>query len=162
MRNLIHSVRLQEIINNLVSNAQFRIQGTNGSISTQFEGTDFTIVADKMHVTNLIANLIENAIKYSQEVPEINIFLERNTKGVVLSVSDKGIGIKKEHLPKIFDKLYRVPTGNVHNVKGFGLGLSYVRSICEEYGWNIDVQSQFGEGTTFKINFNSKQKWKKN
>jgi two-component system phosphate regulon sensor histidine kinase PhoR len=156
------TINLQEIITNLVANAQFRLQGTNGTITTQYEGADFTIVADKMHITNLIANLIENAIKYSQEVPEINIFLERNNKGVVLSVSDKGIGIKKEHLPKIFDKLYRVPTGNVHNVKGFGLGLSYVRSICEEYGWNIDVQSQFGEGTTFKITFNSKQKWKKN
>jgi two-component system phosphate regulon sensor histidine kinase PhoR len=115
-----------------------------------------------MHITNLIANLIDNAIKYSKEIPEINISLVKNTKNFTLSVSDKGIGIKKEYLPKIFDKLYRIPTGNIHNVKGFGLGLNYVKSICEEYGWNIEVKSQFGEGSTFIVTFNTKSKWKRN
>ena len=114
-----------------------------------------------MHLTNLVANLIDNAIKYSKENPEINILLVHNTKTFTLCVNDKGIGIKKEYLPKIFDKLYRIPTGNIHNVKGFGLGLNYVKSICQEYGWNIDVKSQFGEGTTFTITFNSKAKWKR-
>ena len=153
---------LKELILNLVENAKFRLQGTNGTITTEFSGNDFTIIADKMHLTNLLANLIENAIKYSNETPEIKLFLDRNTKGLQLSVIDKGIGINKEHLPKIFDKLYRVPTGNLHNVKGFGLGLSYVKSICEEYGWEINVKSQFGEGTTFTVTFNTKRKWKKN
>lgn len=153
---------LKELILNLVENAKFRLQGTNGTITTEFSGNDFTIIADKMHLTNLLANLIENAIKYSKETPEIKLFLDRNTKGLQLSVIDKGIGINKEHLPKIFDKLYRVPTGNLHNVKGFGLGLSYVKSICEEYGWEINVKSQFGEGTTFTVTFNTKRKWKKN
>lgn len=152
---------LEELIVGLVENAKFRIQGLNGTISTEFIGNEFILVADKMHVTNLIANLIENAIKYSKETLQIKLFLEQNTKGLQLSVIDKGIGIKKEHLPKIFDKLYRVPTGNIHNVKGFGLGLSYVKSICEEYGWDINVKSQFGEGTTFTVTFNTKQKWKK-
>jgi two-component system, OmpR family, phosphate regulon sensor histidine kinase PhoR len=155
-------IDVKELMNSLVENAKFRLQGTNGTITTEFSGTDFMMVADKMHLTNLVANLIENAIKYSKETPEIKLFLERNTKGLQLSVIDKGIGIKKEHLPKIFDKLYRVPTGNVHNVKGFGLGLSYVKSICEEYGWDINVKSQFGEGTTFTVTFNTKRKWKKN
>jgi two-component system phosphate regulon sensor histidine kinase PhoR len=153
---------VKEIILGLVENAKFRLQGTNGTITTEFNGEDFKLIADKMHLTNLLANLIENAIKYSKETPEIKLFLERNTKGLQLSVIDKGIGINKEHLPKIFDKLYRVPTGNVHNVKGFGLGLSYVKSICEEYGWNINVKSQIGEGTTFTVTFNTKRKWKKN
>ena len=153
---------VKELILGLVENAKFRLQGTSGSITADFIGNDFHLVADKMHLTNLLANLIENAIKYSKETPEIKLFLERNTKGLQLSVIDKGIGIKKEHLPKIFDKLYRVPTGNVHNVKGFGLGLSYVKSICEEYGWEINVKSQFGEGTTFTVTFNTKRKWKKN
>jgi len=155
-------IDVKELILSLVENAKFRLQGTNGTISTQFTGNEFSLSADKMHLTNLIANLIENAIKYSKTTPEIKLFLERNTKGLQLSVIDKGIGIKKEHLPKIFDKLYRVPTGNIHNVKGFGLGLSYVKSICEEYGWNIDVKSQFDEGTTFTITLNTNKKWKRN
>jgi two-component system phosphate regulon sensor histidine kinase PhoR len=153
---------LKELILNLVENAKFRLQGTNGTITTEFSGDEISIIADKMHLTNLLANLIENAIKYSKETPEIKLILDRNTKGLQLSVIDKGIGINKEHLPKIFDKLYRVPTGNLHNVKGFGLGLSYVKSICEEYGWEINVKSQFGEGTTFIVTFNTKRKWKKN
>jgi two-component system phosphate regulon sensor histidine kinase PhoR len=156
------NIDLKELILNLVENAKFRLQGTNGTITTEFSGDDFSIIADKMHLTNLLANLIENAIKYSKETPEIKLFLDRNTKGLQLSVIDRGIGIKKEHLPKIFDKLYRVPTGNLHNVKGFGLGLSYVKSICEEYGWEINVKSQFGEGTAFAVTFNTKRKWKKN
>ena len=158
----IEKINLKELVENLISNAQFRIQGSNGSINFVSEGREFDLNADKMHITNLIANLIDNSIKYSKEIPEINISLVKNTKTFTLSVSDKGIGIKKEYLPKIFDKLYRIPTGNVHNVKGFGLGLNYVKSICEEYGWNIEVKSQFGEGSTFMVTFNTKSKWKRN
>ncbi len=158
----IEKIELKELIENLISNAQFRIQGSNGSINFVTEGNEFYLNADRMHITNLIANLIDNAIKYSKEIPEINISLVKNTKTFVLSVSDKGIGIKKEYLPKIFDKLYRIPTGNIHNVKGFGLGLNYVKSICEEYDWNIEVKSQFGEGSTFNVTFNTKSKWKRN
>ncbi len=158
----IETIDLKELIQNLISNAQFRIQGSNGTINFLSEGIEFDLNADKMHITNLIANLIDNAIKYSKEIPEINIFLVKNTKNFSLSVIDKGIGIKKEYLPKIFDKLYRIPTGNIHNVKGFGLGLNYVKSICEEYGWNIEVKSQFGEGSTFIVTFNTKSKWKRN
>ncbi len=162
IRANIEEIEVKELIEHLISNAQFRIQGSNGSINFVSEGNEFYLNADKMHVTNLIANLIDNAIKYSKQIPEINISLVKNTKTFVLSVSDKGIGIKKEYLPKIFDKLYRIPTGNIHNVKGFGLGLNYVKSICEEYGWNIEVKSQFGEGSTFIVTFNTKSKWKRN
>ncbi len=162
IKSNIEVLNLKEIVDNLVLNAQFRIQGTDGSINFIAEGDSFTLNADKMHVTNLIANLIDNAIKYSKDAPQISILLICNTKSFTLSVSDKGIGIKKEYLPKIFDKLYRIPTGNVHDVKGFGLGLNYVKSICEEYGWNIEVKSQFGQGSTFIVTFNTKSKWKRN
>lgn len=155
-------LNLKEIIENLILNAQFRIQSMNGSINFIYEGDTFELIADKMHLINLVANLIDNAIKYSKETPEINILLFHDTKNFTLSVTDRGIGIKKEFLPKIFDKLYRIPTGNIHNVKGFGLGLSYIKSICEEYGWNIEVQSQLGEGSTFIVTFNTKSKWKRN
>jgi two-component system phosphate regulon sensor histidine kinase PhoR len=158
----IEKINLKQLIENLIENAKFRIQGSNGSINFFSEGTEFDLNADKMHITNLIANLIDNAIKYSHQIPKINISLVKNTKTFTLSVSDKGIGIKKEYLPKIFEKLYRIPTGNIHNVKGFGLGLNYVKSICEQYGWNIEVKSQFGEGSTFIVTFNTKSKWKRN
>jgi len=153
---------LREIVQNLVDNASFRVQSLNGNIQLVCNGDNFEVFADKMHVTNLVANLIDNAIKYSGETVEINILLRKENNLLKLYVSDKGVGIKKEHLPKIFDKLYRVPTGNVHNVKGFGLGLSYVKSICEEYGWNIDVKSVYEEGTTFIITFKTTKKWKGN
>lgn len=158
----IEKINLKELVENLIENAQFRIQGSNGSINFTSEGTEFDLNADKMHITNLVANLIDNAIKYSKDIPKINISLIKNTKTFTLSVRDKGIGIKKEYIPKIFDKLYRIPTGNIHNVKGFGLGLNYVKSICEEYGWHIEVKSQFGEGSTFIVSFNTKSKWKRN
>ena len=107
-----------------------------------------------MHLTNVITNLIDNGIKYSKEVPEIDVYLKREAKKIILTVTDKGIGIRKEHLPKIFDKLYRVPTGNLHNVKGFGLGLSYVKAIAENNGWNVSVRSKFGEGSEFTVTIN--------
>ena len=108
-----------------------------------------------MHTTNIIANLIDNAIKYSPNTPIIDLLLIFNTNSIQLVVTDHGIGIKKEYLSRIFDKLYRVPTGNIHNVKGFGLGLSYVKAICEEFNWDLTVKSIVGEGTVFIIKFNS-------
>jgi two-component system phosphate regulon sensor histidine kinase PhoR len=102
-----------------------------------------------------VANILDNAVKYSKEIPDIEIIITDDNNLVALSVSDKGIGIQKEFVPKVFDKLFRVPTGNIHNVKGFGLGLSYVKSICDTYGWNIEIKTQYGEGTTIKVIFNT-------
>jgi two-component system phosphate regulon sensor histidine kinase PhoR len=145
------SVILNEIIHDVANNAQFRMQHTGGQIKLHLPVELITLKTDKMHLTNVISNLIDNGIKYSQDEPIIDVFLKREAKKIVLSVADKGIGIKKEHLPKIFDKLYRVPTGNLHNVKGFGLGLSYVKAISELNGWNITVRSKFGEGSEFYL-----------
>ena len=97
---------------------------------------------------------MDNSIKYSEGKATVVIDIKQNTNNVVLTISDSGIGIKKEHLDKIFDKLYRVPTGDIHNVKGFGLGLNYVKRICDGYNWNIKVTSQYGQGTTFVISMN--------
>jgi len=102
----------------------------------------------------VVANLLDNAIKYSLEPAEIKLTLKQNAESVVLILSDKGIGIKKEHLNKIFDNLYRVPTGDIHDVKGFGLGLNYVKKVCDGYGWQLNVKSTFGKGTTFEIKMN--------
>ena len=150
------TLNLDQLIEDQVENARFRLKGLNGKIT--FTGSDELIefVADKLHVSNIVSNLIDNAIKYSKDRPEISVNLSSDNKHVYLSVTDNGIGIKKEHLPKLFDKLFRVPTGNIHNVKGFGLGLSYVKAICDHYKWEVTVKSTFGEGSTFVIVFKNK------
>jgi two-component system phosphate regulon sensor histidine kinase PhoR len=150
------SINLAQLVENEVEKARFRIKSTDGKIEFKdlFESIEFQ--ADRMHLTNIISNLLDNAIKYSKQNPVIKVSIESDNKHVYLNVSDNGIGIKKEHIPRLFDKLYRVPTGNIHNVKGFGLGLSYVKAICDHYKWEIKVKSNYGEGTTFTVLFKNK------
>ena len=104
-----------------------------------------------MHFTNMVNNLVDNAIKYSKDKIHVTVKLEVFADRLELSVIDKGIGIKREHISKIFDKLYRIPTGNVHDVKGFGLGLSYVKAIADLHAWNVLVKSVPGKGSEFTI-----------
>jgi len=142
-------VVLNDLLREITKNAQFRMHNGDGTIQLNLPEETIEIISDRMHLTNIISNLVDNAIKYSKDAPKIEISLKRENKKLLLSVKDAGIGIKKEHISKIFDKLYRVPTGNIHNVKGFGLGLSYVKAVADIYGWNILVNSKFGEGTEF-------------
>ena len=138
-------------IENVCHQAKVRIEAANGAI-TNLGGAENTVVkADKVHFTNAISNLIDNAIKYSPNNPDVVIKTKNVNNGVVVSVTDKGIGISKENQTKIFDKLFRVPTGNVHDVKGFGLGLSYVKAIVDKHQGSIKVSSQLGKGSTFSI-----------
>lgn len=109
------------------------------------------IEADKVHLTNIIYNLADNANKYSPETPEINIRTENISTGIIIRISDKGMGMSKEAVQKIFEKFYRVSTGNLHDVKGFGLGLSYVKDIVDMHHGEITVKSELGKGSTFKI-----------
>ena len=115
------------------------------------EAVDFNINADPVHISNVIYNLLDNAVKYCQSEPDIIVRSWNERKGLSLEFIDNGIGIKREDIKLIFDKFYRVPTGNLHNVKGFGLGLYYVKLIIEEHKGTIDVKSTIGKGTTFKI-----------
>lgn len=144
-------VNLNEVINNVVNNAKFRITGSGGSIQLDLPSEAIEVNGDRMHITNLISNLVDNAVKYSNGEPDVSVSLRQEHKKTYLTVADKGIGIKKEHLSKIFDKLYRIPTGNVHNVKGFGLGLSYVKAIADIHDWHIQVKSKYGIGTEFTL-----------
>jgi len=145
------TVLLNEIIHNVVQSAELRVNSVGGKIELNLCSELIEIKGDRMHITNAISNLLDNAIKYSTNAPDIKITLKKEGKKIYLTVADSGIGIKKEHIDKIFDKLYRIPTGNVHNVKGFGLGLSYVKAIAELHRWNIQVKSKPEVGSEFTI-----------
>jgi two-component system phosphate regulon sensor histidine kinase PhoR len=142
---------VHEIINQAIQNTQLLIDQQHGKITKQLTATKSVINADKVHLTNIIFNLIDNAVKYTKDSPGIVITTRDSPMGIEISVKDNGIGISKENLRKIFDKFYRVPTGNVHNVKGFGLGLSYVQAVVQKHNGTIHVESEVGKGSTFKI-----------
>lgn len=142
---------VHEIINQAIQNTQLLIDQRQGNITKQLGATNCLINADRVHLTNIIFNLIDNAIKYTKDSPNILISTKDTLEGIEISVKDNGIGISKENQRKIFDKFYRVPTGNVHNVKGFGLGLSYVLAVVQKHNGTINVESEIGKGSTFKM-----------
>jgi len=111
----------------------------------------FVVMGDRTHLTNALCNLVDNAIKYSTENPELSIQTYNTGANVVFAISDKGIGIDEAYHTKVFDKFFRVPTGDVHNVKGFGLGLAYIKKIVELHGGKIGLKSEAGSGTTFTV-----------
>ena len=147
----LQKINIHSSIENIKNQAKVRLDAVNGSLKIEPIAENFFLDADKVHITNVISNLIDNAIKYSPKEPDILVKTRNINNGVVVEVKDFGIGISKENVNKIFDKLYRVPTGNVHNVKGFGLGLSYVKAIVEKHQGTIKVSSQLGKGSTFSI-----------
>ena len=144
-------INLTELVSELAAHARFRLKAVHGELDEILPPMPVWITGDKMHTSNMISNLLDNAIKYSNGEPKITLDLRLTEKEIVLKIKDQGIGISKEHIGKIFDKLYRVPTGNVHNVKGFGLGLSYVKAIVDLNRWKISVDSQLGKGSEFSI-----------
>ena len=150
------TIDLVELTRNLCDTARFRLKSYSGNISFKTQVSTISLTGDRMHISNMISNLIDNAIKYSTDVIDVTVTINQTKEDIQISIQDKGIGMAKEHISKIFDKLYRVPTGNIHNVKGFGLGLSYVKAISQLLGWNIQVKSQLGIGSEFKIIIPSK------
>jgi len=147
----MNEFNIHELFDKTISNFDLQIKNKQGSISKNFKAANAIICADETHIGNVISNLIDNAIKYSKEKPDILISTFNVKKGIEVIVSDKGIGISKENLNRIFEKFYRAPSGNVHNVKGFGLGLSYVHNVIEEHHGAIKVESSLNKGTRFKI-----------
>ena len=144
------------IIQRVVASFRLTLAHRGGKIETHLEANPPTLVADELHLTNMIYNLVDNGIKYSVGAPHIEISTSREGYRFMLSIKDHGVGIAKEDQRHIFDKFYRVSTGNVHDVKGFGIGLNYVASVVRLHHAHIQVESEPGKGSTFTITFTSR------
>ncbi|WWC83562.1 Adaptive-response sensory-kinase SasA [Mycovorax composti] len=146
---------VHEVIGNVVDNFQLQLHEKNGDATLQLQAQKDIIKADEVHFTNLVNNLIDNAIKYSKEHVPIHLKISTHNSGnnIVIKFEDNGIGMNKETQKRIFEKFYRAHTGNLHNVKGFGLGLNYVKSVTDSHNGTIRVESALGKGSTFTLEF---------
>lgn len=147
----IDKVDMHSLITSAVTNMSLIVESRGGQIHCNLDASNSIIEADSTHINNVVHNLMDNANKYSPETPDITISTRDGVQGIYISVSDKGLGISKDARKLVFDKFYRVHTGNVHDVKGFGLGLSYVKVMVTAHGGHIDVKSEIGKGSTFTM-----------
>ena len=148
--NLVE-LHVHDVIKKTLDNYSLQLEEKKGKIELKLNATDDLIVADEVHFTNLFSNLIDNAIKYSYENVVIKVSTHNSLRYMILSVQDNGIGMSKESVKHIFEKFYRAHTGNVHNIKGFGLGMSYVKMVIDAHKGKIKVDSTIGKGTTFTV-----------
>ncbi len=151
------NIDINRIIEDVYKSMVIVINNRNGILEKRLNAKNNIIFADKVHITNMIYNLIDNANKYTPNIPHIIISTQDYNEGILIKIKDNGIGISKSNQKKVFEKLYRVPTGNKHDVKGFGLGLSYVKVITELHEGNISVESELRKGSTFKIYLQTKK-----
>lgn len=161
MKLKLKVINLHDIIDGLLENFRLKVEDKKGEINHSFQASSDNVLADELHVANVVSNLLDNAIKYCMKTPDISISTFNKNEGVVVSVVDNGIGISRKEQKLIFERFYRVSTGNVHDVKGFGLGLSYVKKIVEAHGGNISVESTLHKGSKFDIYFPLSTKRKK-
>ncbi|HVX51142.1 MAG TPA: HAMP domain-containing sensor histidine kinase [Chitinophagaceae bacterium] len=144
-------VDLFELAAEVIAGMKLQMEKAGAYIQLTKDGSDFIIRADRLHITSVLYNLIDNALKYSSHQPAITVHLVRETHYITIAVSDNGIGIQPEYRSRIFEKFFRVPSGDHHNIKGYGLGLSYVHHIVTKHGGTITVDSTPGKGSTFTI-----------
>jgi two-component system, OmpR family, phosphate regulon sensor histidine kinase PhoR len=147
----IKELDINQLIEKVITNFTIQLKNKNGEIEQHLDAEDSIVMVDEVHFTNVIFNLLDNAVKYTNSNPLIIVETKNVASGISISVKDNGIGISKENQKRIFEKFYRVSTGNVHNVKGFGLGLSYVKKIVEEHHGKIQLESEINRGTCFTI-----------
>ncbi|TKG90180.1 HAMP domain-containing histidine kinase [Puteibacter caeruleilacunae] len=144
-------IDIKELLNDLKEQCSYRIKSQNGSCNLILEATEYKVKGVKLELFNCLSNLVDNAIKYAKDSPEIKLRTLNQVGHLVIEIEDKGIGIEEKYLKLIWEKYYRVPTGNLHKIKGFGLGLTYVKKIIEAHGGTIDVSSIPQKGTIFSI-----------
>jgi two-component system phosphate regulon sensor histidine kinase PhoR len=149
------TVQVHPVIQRVVDTFALQLQARSGQLKLQLNATNDRMAADESHLTNMISNLIDNALKYAREdVPPVVEIQTRNEAGrLVIEIADNGIGMSKDTLKRIYEKFYRAHTGNLHNVKGFGLGLSYVKTLVDTHRGTIDAESAVGKGSTFILRF---------
>jgi len=147
----LKQININELIDNILNNFAIQIKNRNGKIVKELNSNDPLLMADEVHITNVVVNLLDNAVKYCLTEPNITVSTRNQNGSIAIEVKDNGIGITKENQKKVFDQFYRVHTGNIHNVKGFGLGLSYVKKIVDAHNGTIHIESQPEEGSTFTI-----------
>ena len=149
----MRELNLDELITGVVNTFALKVEKNGGTIISNLEAQDSIIYADEMHITNVVFNLMDNAVKYKRddEALRLTIHTWNEQDKLCLSIQDNGIGIKKENLKRVFDRFYRVHTGNLHNVKGFGLGLAYVKKVIHDHRGSIRAESEYGVGTKFII-----------
>ncbi len=145
------AVDLHEVINGVMKNLRIQVEIKDGVIQTRLDANPHVVEGDKVHLTNLVYNLLDNANKYTPRRPVIRVATQNEGKGILLTIADNGVGISKADQKRIFDRLYRVPMGNIHDVRGYGLGLSYVKAIVEEHGGKIHVESESNTGSQFEV-----------
>lgn len=150
---MLKPTHVHEVIKEIADNFKLQLEEKNGKIELDLESAKDLVDADEVHFPNLINNLLDNAVKYSKDnvAPEIKIATMANGTNMIIRLQDNGIGMSKETIKRIFEKFYRAHTGNIHNVKGFGLGLSYVKTVVDAHGGNVKVDSTLGRGSTFII-----------
>ncbi len=146
-------VDMNDLISAITDSMQLQFVKKEAKVDLNISALQSVINGDELHLSNVIFNLIDNALKYSHEKPEISISTSNTGKNLIIKVSDKGIGMNKDQLSKIFEQFYRIPTGNVHDVKGFGLGLSYVNNIVKRHRGSVKVKSEKDKGSEFEITF---------
>ncbi|UEG53201.1 HAMP domain-containing histidine kinase [Mucilaginibacter daejeonensis] len=147
-------IEVNELIMDVLSSMSLRLQKSNAHVEMHLDAEDAVIEADELHFSNVIFNLVDNAIKYSRDEPQLTITTLNKGNQLVIRVADKGIGMSRDQQAKIFEQFYRVPTGNLHDVKGFGLGLSYVNTIVKRLEGMISVRSEKEKGSEFELKFN--------
>ncbi len=147
----IEEVDVHKIIDETVKTLEMQIKKQNAKVNIDTQADNPIILGDAVHLRNVFSNLLDNALKYTLDTPVINIKTTSYSDGILFSITDNGMGISKANQKRVFERLYRVPLGNLHNVKGFGLGLSYVKTIVEMHGGSVSVESELRKGATFYV-----------